>query len=170
LRPLGLAAGLALVAMAQVTVAPLFPVGTANFEFVLVSLAMVLAFSGPRTLMGAMPFAAICLAFASNRSPALLILAYLPMLPLAGWLAESGPPMNRFLQVLSATMVTGAVSRSVLAAGAVSGGAELAVGPLITGILLPGLLLDMALLTVAYGPVRLLGWEPGEMTLQPGRY
>jgi hypothetical protein len=169
-QAIGVAAWLALAAMAQVTIAPLFPVGSANFDFVLISLGAVMAFRGPRSLLVGMPFAAICLAFATNRAPGLMVLAYLPMLPAALWLAESGPPMTRSMQVFSATVVTGMFSRALLGMGAISGGAEPAMGTLLLGIVLPGVFLDLALLSLAYFPSRLLGLETGEITLQPGRY
>jgi len=161
---------LALAAMAQVTVAPLFPVGNASFDFVLISLGAVMAFAGARSLLAGMPFAAICLAFAADRAPGLMVLAYLPMLPAALWLADSGPPMTRWMQVFLATLVTGIFSRVLLALGAISGGAEPAIGTLLLGIVIPGMFLDLALLSLAYFPARLLGLETGEMTLQPGRY
>ncbi|MCK6563519.1 MAG: hypothetical protein L6Q80_02070, partial [Dehalococcoidia bacterium] len=65
-----------MVAVTQVSVAPLFPVAAATFDFALAALAILMVFVGPRSVMYALPLTAVFLGFATDRSPALLLLGY----------------------------------------------------------------------------------------------
>ena len=156
--------------LAQVTVAPLFPFFAAVPDFVLVSLVLIAFFVGPIEVMFGMPFAAICLGFAADRAPGLLILCYLPLLPLAFALEDGHLPLNRGLRLFATGAITGLWVRSLLALSAISQGATADISTLIWQVLIPGIFLDVALLAVAYVPFRLLGWRGGDMTLQRSSY
>ncbi len=159
-----------LAAIAQVTVAPLFPVAGAVPEFVLLGLVLMAAFSSPSPVMVLTPLMAVALAFLSDRSPGLLLVAYLPLLPLGFALEESPVPLNHYLRTLAMIVVTGVWLRTLLALGAMASGAAPAFSLLLSDVLVPGAFLDAALLTVVYIPMRLVGWSGRGMTLQRGRY
>ena len=170
MKVIGLVALLVLVALVEVTIAPLFPVSGAVPDFALITLAVIATCSGPRAVMVAVPLTAIFLGFAADRSPALLLLGYLPLLPLAALLEDSPVPLNAFARTLVAATATGIWCRAVLVLAAVVQSADVSAGPLIFNVLVPGLVLDVALLAVAYLPVRLLGWSGQRMTLQRGGF
>ncbi len=158
------------VTVAQVTVAPLFPVRGATPDFALVTLLALAVFSGPRTVMVALPILSVLLGFSTDRAPGLLLLGYLPLLPLAAYLDRGPLPLNRYAQTLAAGMATGLAARSLLAFGAVAQGADLQVSALLGEVLIPGMLLDAGLITIGYFPFRLVGWSPRQMTLQRGGF
>ncbi|HMO54379.1 MAG TPA: hypothetical protein PJ994_07740 [Tepidiformaceae bacterium] len=162
--------GIALAAIAQVTVAPLFPVSGAVPDFLLLTLVMLVAFSSPQPVMIGTPFAAIAYSFLSDRSPALLLIAYLPILPVGYFLEASPVPMNHYLRALLMMALTGIWARTLLALAAMTSGAQPAFGALIADVLIPGLSLDVALLTVAYLPFRLIGWTGEGMKLGRSGY
>lgn len=161
---------LLLAAIAQVTVAPLFPVAGAVPEIVLLALVLLAAFSSPSPVMVFTPIVAIGLAFLADRSPGLVLLAYLPLLPLGFALEESPVPLNHYVRTLAMMAVTGLWLRTLLALGAMASGATPAFSLLVSDVLLPGMFLDAALLTVVYIPMRLIGWSGRGMTLQRSRY
>lgn len=149
-----------LAVCAQVTVAPLFPVAAAIPDMVLVTFVLVVAFAGARTSMVALPFMALGLGFLIGREPGLLLLAYLPALPLARWTELSAPRgATPFQRLLVVTLLTGLWARSLLAFGAIVNGADFEGSVLVVRILLPGAVLDLALLGVAYLPHRALRWR-----------
>ena len=155
----------------QVAVAPLFPLGAAVPDFLLAALVAVTYFAGVRAAMVAIPVGALCLGLQSDREPGVVLLGYLALLPLAAWLAEARLPITGLGRFLATGMVTGALSRTMLAVAAVSRGAELSPGALSLEILIPGLVLDLALLAVVYTACRSVRWDPVELTLQRrGRY
>ena len=159
-----------LACISQVTVAPLFPIGVVTFDFVLLTLVVVAAFGTPRRAMVCVPVAALAYGFLSDRAPGLLVLAFLPMLPLGVYLEQSGVPLNHFARSAVAMVLTGAWARLLLALGAVLGGADASVSAVLTSFVIPGLFLDFALLCVVYVPLRLLGWSGQGMSLQRGSY
>lgn len=161
---------LILAAIAQVTVAPLFPVGGVVPNLALMALVMVGMFGGARAVMLGTPVLAISLGFLSDRSPALLLLAYLPLLPLAAYLDTATVPMSRYLQTLSTMVVVGLTLRVLLALAAMSSGAELTIGVLLWQVAFPGMILDAALLTLAYVPLRFVGLVPRALTFERGTY
>jgi hypothetical protein len=167
-----LLAGLLLLCatLAQVTVAPLFPLGAATADMPLIAMVVLMLFAGPRALMWGMPVVALWLAFATNRSPGLLILAYLPLVPLGALLEGARLPVNRYAQALLVTLATAGWARLVLSTGAMVHGSGFQPVPLIVDLLLPGALLDAALLTFASIPCRFVGWVPRPMTLQRSGY
>jgi len=150
--------GLVLAALMQVTLAPLFPLDGA--------VAMVAMTAGPRAAMVALPALCLAASFTSDRSPGLLIIGYLPFLPLATVLEEAALPVNRFLRVLAALVITGLWARLVLAGGAFAQGADFAPAALIRDILIPGVAVDGLLLSLLYLPPRLMGWAPQPLTLR----
>jgi cell shape-determining protein MreD len=162
--------GTLFAAMLQVTVAPLFPISAAEPEFLLLTLVIISAFGSPRRGMICVPIAAIAYGFLSDRSPGLLVLAYLPLLPLGLYLEEARVPLNHFARTLLALLLTGVWARVLLVLGAVVGGADAPVSVVLGQIVVPGLFLDFALLTVVYVPMRLVGWSGQGMSLQRGGY
>lgn len=151
---------LLLVVLLQVTAAPLFPLAGAIPDLALLLLATITVFLGPRWGMVCLPIVALLLGFVTSHEPAVFILAYLPLLPLAAWISGAGLPLTRFMQAIAAGALTGVWARTLLAAGAMASGADIAVGGLISAVLIPGLVLDLALLTFAYAGCRVVGWEP----------
>lgn len=159
-----------MVAVTQVSVAPLFPVAAATFDFALAALAILMVFVGPRSVMYALPLTAVFLGFATDRSPALLLLGYLPLLPAAAILDDLRVPINRYVLVIAVGVATGLFVRLLLGLAAVAHGAAFPLGAVAWQLLLPGMLLDFGLLTILYFPLRLVGWEPQSMTLRRGGF
>jgi hypothetical protein len=170
MKALAVLISIVLVCAAQVTIAPLFPLLSAEASFLVVTLAILVVFAGPRTALIATPLMAVFLGFASDRSPALLLLSLLPLPPLAYWLSESQIPMSRGVQLFAVVAVVGAWSRGLLALSAVAQGAEAEFGTLITDFLLPGIVIDGLFFTLAYVPCRLLGLEPRSLSPYRERY
>ncbi|MGI8926741.1 MAG: hypothetical protein ACR2HN_08880 [Tepidiformaceae bacterium] len=161
---------LVFAALAQVTVASLFPWRGALPDLALMALVLFAAFRGPVPVMAGLPILALSLGFVSGRAPSLLLLAYLPLLPLAYALEEAAVPLNRYVRLLIAGCGTGAWARLVLALGVIAQGAPFDFSVLITDLIVPGLFLDAALLTVSYLPLRAVGCEPQGLALRGGRY
>ena len=157
-------------AIAQVTVAPLFPVSGVVFDFVLLALILIAAFGSPKRAMVCVPVAALAYGFLSNREPGLLVLAYLPLLPLGLYLEEINIPLNHYVRTALAMLLTGVWARTILVLGSVVGGAHAPLGLTVSDVILPGILLDLSLLTVVYVPLRLLGWSGQGMSLSRGGY
>lgn len=150
----------------QVTVAPLFPVSAAVPDFVLLTLVLVTAFGTPRRGMLCVPIAALAYGFLSDRAPGLLVLAYLPLLPLGLYLEEARIPLNHYARTTLALVLTGGWARALMVLGALVGGADGTLGAVLGQILIPGAFLDLALLTLVYVPLRLVGWSGEGMSLQ----
>ena len=161
---------LLLVVLLQVTAAPLFPLSGAIPDLPLLLQAIIAVFLGPRWGMVCLPIVAVLLGFLTSHQAAIFIVAYLPLLPQTAWLAESGLPLTRFTQVLTAAAITGIWARTLLAAAAMVNGADADVGGLISVVLVPGLILDLALLTFAYAGCRVVGWEPQGTALRQQGY
>lgn len=161
---------LIVAAVAQVTVAPLFPLWSIVPNVALLALVLVGVIGGARAIMLGTPILAISLGFLSDRSPALLLLGYLPLLPLAAYLETATVPMSRYLQTVSAMVVVGLTIRVLLALAAVSSGASLTLGVLLWQVAVPGMVLDAALLTLAYVPLRFVGLEPRALTFERGSF
>jgi len=162
--------GTVFAAICQVTVAPLFPVANLTFDFVLLALILIAAFGTPQRAMLCVPVAALAYGFLSSREPGLLILCYLPLLPLGLYLEEARVPLNHYARTLGAFVLTGAWVRLLLVLGAVVGGADGSARAVLFDVILPGVFLDFALLSVVYVPLRLLGWSGQGMSLSRGSY
>lgn len=171
---IGILVFLALIATAilQATVAPLFPLGNAQPDFALLFCAWLCIFRGPRTAMWAIPVVALFEGFLVDRSPGLLIVGYLPIVPLLAFFhpRDTNVVLGSYWRVAVATSITGAGLRALLAITAILQGGQFDLGILVFGIIIPGLVLDAALLTVAYLPARLLGWNVASMALSKGGY
>ena len=164
------ALGLLTVVLLQVTAAPLFPLSGAIADLGLLFLATVAVFIGPRWAMVCLPILALLMGFLLSHEPAILILSYLPLLPLAAWLSSAGGPLNRFWQTLVAVGATGVWARTLLATGAMATGADADVAGLLNDVLIPGFVLDLALLAIAYAGCRVLGWEAQRISLRAPGY
>ncbi len=150
----------------QVTVAPLFPISAAEPDFVLLTLVLVAAFGTPRRGMVCVPVAALGYGFLSDRAPGLMVLAYLPLLPLGLYLEEAKIPLNHYARTAIALLLTGSWARLLMVLGTVVGGADAPVGAVLGQVLVPGAFLDLALLTLVYVPLRLVGWSGEGMSLR----
>lgn len=170
MKALAVLIAIILVCAAQVTIAPLFPLFSAEASFLLVTLAILLVFAGSTTALVATPLMALFLGFASDRSPALLLLTLLPLPPLAYWLSESQLPMTRGVQLFVVVAVVGAWARCLLALSAVLQGADAEIGTLIVRFVIPGIFIDGLFLLLAYVPCRLLGLEPRSLSPYRERY
>lgn len=158
----------ALCVFAQVTVAPRFPLWAAIPDFPLLFLVMLAAFGGPFKAMVATPILAVCVGFAGDRAPGLLLIAYLPVLPLGLLLEEADIPLTHFFRVLAAGVATGAWIRTLLAAVVLI---QAGFTPsLLTKVILPGVFIDIALLAVVYLAVRLIGLNGRSLTLPRGGF
>ncbi len=153
-------------AVAQVTIAPLFPIDAAIAELPLLTLAVIALLSGPRNAMVAMPLAAIFTGFTTDRAPGLLLIGYVPLLPLAFLLEQAELPLGRFPRALGAVLACGVWLRAILGLSAMSQGAPFAVAPLVRDIILPGMVFDAVLLGIAYLPLKLTGWSPRSVSLR----
>ena len=154
----------------QVTVAPLFPIAGANFDFALVALTLLMVFSGPRVFTVALPITALLLGFVSDHSPALFLVAYLPLLPVAAFLSDLRVPMNRYSQTALAAAATGLFARLLLSLAAFVQGADWGLAHVVGRVLLPGAFLDLGMLTILYLPLRFVGWVPQSTSLQRGSF
>ncbi|MEX0784348.1 MAG: hypothetical protein WD557_17035 [Dehalococcoidia bacterium] len=168
-----LIAGMLLVVMAsvaQVTVAPLFPLRGAVVEFGLLTVVLLALTAGPRAAMLAVPFCALAVGFAGDRSPGLLILAYLPVLPLGVMLEEARVPFPRYMQLCGLVVLCGVWARSLLAGAAIVQGADFAFAPFVRELWAPGMVLDILAFTAMYLPIRMIGRGADTFTLRQGRY
>jgi len=161
---------LVLLALAQVAIAPLFPLGGAIPDLALIGILALALYEGPHPAMVAIPVLALLIGFGTDRSPSLLLLAYLPVLPLAFFLATAGLPLNRYAQASLTAVIGGMAARFFLALGPLTQGAAFSVGGLTKDLLLPGAFLDWALLTAAFIPLRFLGREASRLTLSRSSY
>lgn len=159
-----------LAGVCQVTVASLFPLRGAVVECGLFTVLLLALASGPRAAMLGLPFAALAIGFASDRAPGLLILAYLPVLPLAAYVEEIRLPVARYLQLLGVALLCGAWARAVLVTGPVIEGAEFDAWVFLRDVIIPGLPLDALAFTAIYFPIRMIGRGADSLTLQRGRY
>ncbi len=159
-----------ILAYLQVTAAPYFLFMGAQVDLLLVSLALLLTYQGPRTAMITLPVIALVLGFVSDRSPAMLIVAFTPLLPLAYWMDNAATPLSRYMQTVLAVGATSAWARCVLAIGPWIDGANVSPGVLVFQVVLPGVILDLALLSLAYLASWLLRWQPRSLSPARERY
>lgn len=170
MRGLALFVAVFLAVVAQVTVAPLFPVAGAVPELVLVTLCLAAAFAGPGPVLVLTPAGAVMQGMIADRGAGLLLLAYLPVVVLGALLEDAPLPLGHAAKTWLMTLGSGLVARTILAVGAMLGGAPAAFGPLVTAVLLPGLFIDFVLLTLLYVPLRLAGLSGASFAGARGRY
>ncbi len=170
MKALTVLALIVLAGVAQVTVASLFPLRGATIEFGLLTIVLLALTAGPRAAMVAMPCAALAVGFTSDRAPGLLLLAYLPVLPLAAFVEESRVPVARYLQIVGVTVLAGIWARGVLTIGPIAEGADLSLVALFGELVIPGMVLDFLAISAVYLPIRLAGRGASSLTLERGRY
>lgn len=153
-------------ALAQVTIAPFFPLDAAVADVGLLALVLLSLAAGPKSTMVALPLMALLTGFTTDRSPGLLIFCYLPYLPLAYAFNQVQLPLPRFVRVAAATLTTGMWARGLLGGLAFLQGAPFAPGDLIAAIIIPGLALDALLVALLYVPCRLAGRTGGSLSLR----
>jgi hypothetical protein len=159
-----------LAGTAQVTVASLFPLRGAVIDFGVLTVLLLALTAGPRAAMLAVPFIAVSVGFASDRSPGLLVLAYLPVLPLGVMFEETRVPLPRYVQLAALLVISGAWARMLLAGSAIFQGADVPAVAIVGDVLAPGFLLDLLAFTAMYVPIRMIGRGADTFTLREGRY
>lgn len=143
-------------AILQVSVAPLFPLEGAVVDFGLVAILAAALSLGPRGAMVTTPLCALFVAFAANRAPALILLAYLPLAPLSALLLTAPLPLGRWLRLLGALGIAGLWARGLLSLAAFAGGAPFSALALIGEVLVPGLIFDALFATILFVSWRLM--------------
>lgn len=137
--------------LAQVAIAPFFPLAGVVVELPVVVLLLLAIFAGPGAVMVGLPVLVLFLGFSTNVEYEWLVLAYLPLLPCAAWIQrQRAIPQTPY--ALALVMAVGAAvwTRLVFATVAITSGASPDLGSLVTDILLPGAAFDAALLSVGY--------------------
>ena len=153
--------------LAQVAVAPLFPLLGAVVELPVVVLLLLAVFAGPYAVMIGLPILVLFLGFSTNVEFEWLVIAYLPLLPCAAWIQRQGAiPQTPYALVLVMVIAAGIWARAVFTAVAMTSGASLAAGPVITDILFTGALLDAVVVSVVYALCRWVGWPVRSLDLE----
>jgi len=162
-----LAFGLTLLAaLLQVTLAPLYPLAGAVPDFALGALLVLVFAAGPVAAMAGLPLLALFLGFATDQSPGLVLVSYLPLLPVFLVLEWSPVPLNRMARFGIAALATGLWARALASAWAFFGGADPDFLTLTFDVLLPGLIFDAVLFVLIYLPFRLSGRTERSMRLR----
>lgn len=159
-----------LAVVAQVTVAPLFPVAGAVPDLVLLTLCLAAAFAGPSPVMVMTPVGAVMLGMLSDRGAGLLLLAYVPVVVIRAVLDDAPLPLGEAGKTWLTMLGSGLAARTVLALGAMLAGAPMMVGPLVSQVLLPGVFIDAVLLLLFYVPLRLVGLRGAGFAGTRGRF
>ena len=153
--------------LAQVAVAPFFPVAGALVELPVVVLLLLAIFAGPYAVMIALPILVLFLGFSTNLEYEWLVIAYLPLLPGAAWIQrQRAIPQTPYLLLLVMVVAAGIWARGVLAGAAMTSGASPAFGPVVADILLPGAAFDAVVLSLVYGLCRWIGWPTRSLDLE----
>ncbi len=153
--------------LAQVAIAPLFPLVGAVVELPTVVLLLLAVFAGPHAVMIGLPILVLFLGFSTNAEFEWLVMAYLPLLPCAAWIQRHREiPQTPYALVFVMVIAAGIWARAVFSVVAMTSGASLAVGPLVTDILLTGLVLDAAVVSVVYALCRWVGWPVRSLDLE----
>ncbi len=153
--------------LAQVAIAPLFPLLGAVAELPVVVLLLLAVFAGPYAVMIGLPILVLFLGFSTNVEFEWLVVAYLPLLPCAAWIQRHRAiPQTPYALVLVMVVAAGIWARAVFSAVAVASGAGLTVGPVVTDILLTGAVLDAAVVSVVYALCRWVGWPVRSLDLE----
>ena len=155
-----------LVAIAQVTVAPLFPLGAAVADYGLIAVAAVALVAGPRAAIVAIPLLALFRSFLGNDAPALMLLAYVPLLPVAFLADEAQLPLTRYLRLGLVVLAGGLWIRGLQAGAALVTGAEFVPRVLVLDLLLPGMVFDAALFSLLFGLLKLAKIANRPLTLE----
>lgn len=153
--------------LAQVAIAPLFPLLGAVVELPVVVLLLLAVFAGPYAVMIGLPVLVLFLGFSTNVEFEWLVIAYLPLLPCAAWIQRHRAiPQTPYALVLVMVLAAGIWARAVFTAVAMTSGASLAAGPVLTDILFTGALLDAAVVSVVYALCRWVGWPVRSLDLE----
>ncbi len=153
--------------LAQVVVAPLFPLQGMVVELPVVALLLLAVFAGPRAVMITLPLLVIAIGFSTNVEFEWLVLAYLPLLPCAAWIQRQALiPQTPYLLVLGMAFASGLWVRAVFSGVAMLSGASLSVDAIVFDALLPGALFDAVVASIAYALCRWIGWTTRSLDLE----
>jgi hypothetical protein len=137
--------------LAQVAIAPFFPLAGAVVDLPVVVLLLLAIFAGPGAVMVALPLLVLFLGFSTNAGYEWLVLAYLPILPCAAWIQRQPLiPQTPYALVLAMAVAAAVWTRLVFAGVALTSGASIDVSGLVADILAPGAAFDAVVLSVAY--------------------
>ncbi len=157
--------------VAQVAVAPFFPVLGAVADLPVVVLMLLAIFAGPHAVMIVFPILVLFLGFSTNVAFEWLVLAYLPLLPCAAWIQrQRAIPQGPYALVLVMGVAAGVWARGVFSVVAVASGASPTFGAVITDILLPGMAFDAVVLSVLYAICWYIGWPVRSLELEDAGY
>ena len=170
-RALLIAAAVPGAALAQVAIAPLFPLQGAVAEFPVVVLLLLAMFAGPYAVMAALPVLALMLGFSTNIGFEWLTLAYLPLAPCAAWIQrQRAIPQTPYALALVMAVAAGVWARGTLAGVAMVEGASPGFGTLALEVILAGAVFDAALISVGYFLGRRLGWSVRSLDLRTAEF
>ena len=157
--------------LAQVAIAPFFPLAGALVELPVVVLLLLAIFAGPGAVMVGLPLLVLFLGFSTNVEFEWLVLAYLPLLPCAAWIQRQRViPQTPYALALGMAVAAAVWTRLVFTTVAVTSGASPDVGGIVTGILLPGAAFDAALLSVGYFLCRQVRLPTHSLDLEEARF
>ncbi len=158
-------------AVAQVAVAPFFPILGAVVELPIVVLLLLAVFAGPYAVMAGLPVLVLFLGFATNLEYEWFVLAYLPILPATAFIQRQfALPRTPYALLLLIAIGAAVWARAVFALAAVASGATPALGAVVVDILLPGAVFDAIVLSIAYALGRWLGWPVRSLELREAEY
>lgn len=176
MRTIAGAAGVLLVAAAQGTVAPLFPVAGATAELPLVAAALLGWLRGVRSTLVFVPAAAAATAALAGRDLGLYVVGYAAIVPALAAAGEHRWPLGRWMGAAVALVAAGAWFRLLLVAAALLDGAEMGATDVLRHAVAPGTAADAAFFAGTAAIVALIravrglplrGARPGEALRWP---
>jgi hypothetical protein len=147
---------LLLVAVAQVTVAPRYPLSAAFPDYMLVTLVVWVMIRPRDDSMAALPLGAFLVGATGPQSVMVLMFVYLTLLP-GALVLRALSPLGSFLNSLVLLIGATLLRDLVLAAEAVSSGANVGLTDVLFRAYFPGLALNLLLLPFFYLGLRYLG-------------
>jgi hypothetical protein len=144
------------IAVAQVTVAPRYPLSAAFPDYMLVTLVVWAILRPTEDTMVALPLGALFLGAVGPLSVMVLTFIYITILP-AALLLRALSPLGSFLNAIVLLIGATLLRDLVLAAEAVSAGANVGTSDIVLRAFFPGLALNLLLFPFFYFGIRFLG-------------
>jgi hypothetical protein len=149
------------IPVAQYSVVPYFDVSGTVVDLMLITLALLVAFTSVGAMLAAIPAMAILAGLISDSSIVVLVLGYLPLLPLAYTFETELPyDLPTFARLAIAVALTSVWVRLLGAAMLLIEGASFGPAELLTASILPGFLLDTVAFLIVYGILRGVRLKP----------
>lgn len=156
MRMVAVAAGILLIATAQVAVAPLFPVLGSTAELPLAAAAILAWARGVKSLTVALPAIAIATGLVAGRDLGLYLVGYAALLPASALAGAYRWPLGSWPGALVALVATGIWFRSLLVVAALLDGAHVTAPEALRYALLPGAVADAVFYAAGAATVGLL--------------